>query len=257
MRITNVAGLVLFFCCTCIQAEPELKGSPDEIRSFLYPKDKVITLVGQSEERAYSDKAIISLVVTTEGKTLSTALAQNSKLRKSITSTLTKSGIKPDAIKSSRFSSSPEYGWFGKKPSSYKVINRLAITIDKEDQLQTIARVADYSTEVELADTAFEHTEKEKFNDKVKAAALERVLAQKAFYEESLGITLVPIGIRDTSVKQRATIGARMLEEVLVTATKRSDGGYSSVSSYDSIEVPSFDELFYEASMAVDFKISN
>lgn len=41
--------------------------------------------------------------------------------------------------------------------------------------------------------------------NKVKADALNKVMKQKAFYESSLGVKLVPIGLRDVVVDSRAT----------------------------------------------------
>lgn len=235
---------------------PELKGSPQELRGFLHPADKVITIHGNAEEKAYSDKAVVSLVISTENKLLSQSMSSNSALRAKITASLIDSGIDPDAIKSSKFSSSPQYGWFGSKPSSYEVVNRMAISITQEEHLKEIAVVADTFEEVELSDTAFEHTQKDGFNEKVKAKALANVVKQKLFYEKSLGLKLTPIGIRDSNVRQRATSGAMVLEEVVVTAARQSKSSYSPKAKRRNQEHdPSFDEVLYEANLSVEFKI--
>ncbi len=250
--------LVVFLSLTSghVFSEPELKGSPQELRGFLHPTDKVVTINGEAEEKAYSDKAIVSLVITTESKLLSQSISNNSSLREKITSSLISSGIDPDSIKSSKFSSSPEYGWFSSKPSSYKVVNRMAISITQEKHLKEIAIVADNHKEAKLSDTAFEHTKKDEYNEKVKAKALANVIKQKKFYEKSLGLKLSPIGIRDSNIRQRATRGAMVLEEVIVTAAKREKSSYSSVAKYRNQEQePSFDEVKYEANLSVDFKI--
>lgn len=242
----------------CSFSAPELKGSPQELRGFLHPEEKIVTISGEAEEKAYSDKAIVSLVITTENKLLSQAISANGEFRKKITETLTSRGISGDSINSSRFSTSPQFGWFGKKPSSYKVVNRMAISITKEEHLKEIASVADAYQEVELSDTEFEHTKKDEFNEKVKAEALEKVLGQKEFYEKSLGVKLVPIGFRDSNVRQVATRGAMVLEEVVVTARRREESSYSSSSKYsDELHDPSFDEVVYEASVSVDFRIGD
>ena len=93
-------------------------------------------------------------MITTEDKQLSNSIAANSNLREFISEQLTTEGIESDSIKSSKFSTSPQYGWFGKKPDSYKVVNRMAITISDESQLKTIATVADSKAEIELSDTS-------------------------------------------------------------------------------------------------------
>jgi Uncharacterized conserved protein len=253
-KIILIAALSLL--SAPVFSAPEIKGSPQDLKGFLYPNDKIVTINGEAEEKAYSDKAVISLVITTEDKLLSKSISSNGSLRKKITTTLVAAGISPDSIKSSKFSSSPQYGWFGSKPSSFQVVNRMAISITKESHLEEIAAVADQSEEVELSDTAFEHTQKNEFNEKVKAKALENILKQKAFYEKSLGVKLTPVGIRDSNIRQHATRGAMVLEEVIVTAARREKGSYSSGAKYrDQAQEPSFDEVKYEANMSVDFKI--
>lgn len=246
----------LVFISGPVISAPELKGSPQDLRGFLHPKDKVVSIHGQAEEKAYSDTAIVSLVITTESKSLSASIANNGKVRREISESLIKSKFDENFIKSSKFSSSPQYGWFGKKPSSYKVINRMAITITHEEQLREIALLSDRYEEVELSDTEFEHSEKEEYNNKVRAKALQNVLEQKAFYETSLGIKLTPIGIRDSNVNHRATRGAGVIEEVIVEAEWADSNSYSSESKRrGKSRAPSFDEVRYEANLSVDFKI--
>ena len=248
-------------------AEPELKGSPRELRGFLHPVDSVVSIQGYAQEKAYSDKAIVSLVITTEKKLLSDSISENSELRGKITNLLVKAGINPESIKSSKFSSSPEYGWFGKKPSSYRVVNRMAVSITEEEHMTEVALVADKYKEIELSTTTFEHTKKDELNAKVKAKALAKIIKQKTFYEQSLGLKLSPIGIRDSNIRQRATRGAVILQEAVSASTPQLSKSSSSLSSdkaYKDSEplkrartVPSFDEVRYEASLSVDFKIED
>ena len=58
-------------------AEPELKGSPDVLRQFLHPSENIVTLSAEAEEKAYSDRAIISLVVTSLDEQLSASISKN------------------------------------------------------------------------------------------------------------------------------------------------------------------------------------
>ncbi len=249
--------IILLFTLTLVsgllKAQPEIKGSPEELRGFLHPQDNIVTIRAEAEEKAYSDKAIISLIVTTEDKLLSSAISQNSRLREQITQSFISFGINAQDVNSSKFSSSPQFGWFGDTPKSYKVVNRVAVTITSEAHLEQIAVVADQHTEVELTDTAFEHTKKDEFNRKVKAKALEKVLEQKAFYEKSLNIKLKPIGIRKSDVRQRATRGADVLQEMIVVNSIRAKGSYSSEPKPSRSD--SFDEVNYQADLTVDFKI--
>jgi uncharacterized protein len=101
-------------------AAPELKGSPDDLRQFLHPSDKTVTLYAESEERAYSDKAVVSLIITTEDKQLSASISRNGDLRQEISQQLVSAGIVPANIKSSKFSSSPNTAGSAKSPTASK-----------------------------------------------------------------------------------------------------------------------------------------
>ncbi|MCU7853449.1 MAG: SIMPL domain-containing protein [Candidatus Thiodiazotropha sp. (ex Monitilora ramsayi)] len=248
--------IMLWLTSTFVYSAPELKGSPQDLRGFLHPAEKIVTIVGQAEERAYSDKAIVSLVISTENKRLSQAISDNSLLRDKITKSLVTTGIQKDAIKSSKFSSSPQYGWFGSKPSSYKIANRMAITISQEKQLKEIALIADNYNEVELSNAEFKHTYSDEYNDKVKIKALEKVMKQKKYYEQTLGLKLTPIGIRDSNILQQATRGAMILDEYVVSDANREKSGFSSSIKYKGqANGSSFDEVKYEANLSVDFKV--
>ncbi|MEW5250858.1 SIMPL domain-containing protein [Microbulbifer sp. 2201CG32-9] len=231
----------------------EIKGNPDELRGFLYPKEEVVTIFAEAEKKAYTDKALVSLVIKTKEKVLSEAIAKNSQLREVITQALTSSGVSAENINSSKFSTSPQYGWFGKKPSSYEVVNRIAVSITDESQLNRVAEVADEHIEAELSDTLFEHTKKNEFEMQVKELAVQKVMAQKKFYEESLGVKLKPVAFRVSNVKQRATQGALILEEIVVTASRIDSDERDA--AYSESREPSFDEVQYEAGIYVDFII--
>lgn len=240
-------------------SEPELKGSPNELRQFLYPNDRIVTLFANAEKKAYSDEAIISLVITTEDKLLSESIANNGEFREGIVEKLSAAGIPRDNIKSSKFSTSPQYGWFGKKPDSFKVVNRMSVRISDEKDLKVIAELADNTKEIELADTEFEHSKKETFVENVKKEALDKVMKQKAAYEKTLGVTLTPIGFRDSQVHPQASRGARVLESAVVKTSRLADSKMMSSQPMAEQAVqssePSFDEIIYNANISVQFKI--
>ena len=252
-----LAGLLLVCLSAAGHAQPELKGNPEELRRFLHPSGNIVTIRGEAERKAYSDEAIVTLTVTTENKLLSDAISKNSTLRSTLSDELVQNGVAKEAIRSSKFSSSPQYGWFGEKPSSYEVINRTSITISNEAHLETIAAIADKFSEVELTDTTFEHTKKDEYQTELKAEALDKILKQKQFYESVLSVELTPIGIRDSHVFQNATPGAMALEQTVSSALKRLDDSQSlsPKKQRGGAKGASFDEVQYQVELAVDFKI--
>jgi uncharacterized protein YggE len=250
MKKQILVCLILIFSGYAYSA-PEIKGSPDEVQQYL-TDSKLATIAGRAREKAYSDKAIISLIVTTEDPKLAVSIDRNTELRTKISKTLAEEGIKPDNIKTSKFSTSPQYGWFGKKPDSYKVINRMAITVFNENQVRQIAQISDENKEIEFGRTVFEHSEKEAFKAKLKKQALEDAMRQKQYYESTLGVKLTPVNFRDNEFIMQDD---HLAEEVVVKARR-------AVSSYADSAPPSavaqtFDEIEYQANISIDFKVGS
>ena len=241
-------------------AEPELKGQPNELKTFLYPEKRTISIKGFAKEKAYSDKAIVNLVITTEEDKLSDALKKNSDLRTTITKTMVDAGFKLENINTSKFSTSPQYGWFGDDPDSYQIVNRMAVGIFDENQLNVLASISDSNKEIALTDTIYEHTQKEAVEQKVKAKALAKVMKQKAFYEKTLGLKLVPVSFHDFDVVKAGTRGAQALEQrIIITGSrvKRTSASKSRMGDA-AIKMPqSFDEVEYVATLSVDFEVVN
>ena len=101
-----------------------------------------------------------------------------------------------------------------------------------------------------------EHTQEDAYEEQVKAKALEKIIQQKAFYEETLGVALTPIGIRDSNVFNNGTRGAMVLNQAVegfMTVQRERISVYKSEPPPE--QSPSFDEIKYEANLSVDFKI--
>ncbi len=94
---------------------------PIRLLAFLLIPVILLPTYSNAAELAYSGLAKITLIVTTKTKTLASAMKQNNDLRDSVTQQLIKSGVSSDDIQSSKYSASPQFGWFGKSPSSFEV----------------------------------------------------------------------------------------------------------------------------------------
>ncbi|GGI86367.1 SIMPL domain-containing protein [Shewanella gelidii] len=239
-------GLTLFLALPVL-ADTELKGSPDELRRFLHPEVKTISMTQDAEIVAFKDQAVISLLVTTEDDKLAVSLQKNSKIRASISSALEAQNIPLSRIKNSKFSTSPDYGWFGKNPDSYKVTNTVTVRINNESGMQSIAKIVDSYDEVSLVDTQYEHSEKEAFTQKVKEKALNKVLAQKAFYSKTLGINLKAVSFSD-----HATAVNEEIERIQVTGSRMDKSYSSSKHSHEPMHA-SFEKVTYSANVTVTF----
>jgi len=238
-------------------AQAQLSGTPDELREFLHPRPNTVNINGEGELTAYKDTAKVSLMVTSDERSLSVAMEANQALRLELVQEFVAAGIPQEDINNSKFSSSPQFGLFGRNPNSFEVSARMEIEVSSEEHLQLLAAAADEHDEVDFESTAFEHSEEDAFEDQVREMALQDVMAQKAYYESSLGLELKAInffygGIRRMS---RAMPRAAMAQEMAMDA----NGGRASTSL--SLAAPAvaatFDEVEYQTNINVVFEIVN
>jgi len=232
----------------------ELRGNPEELRNFLHPRQNLVSLHASALITAFADKAIVHLTITTEQKQLADALEANAAIRRDIKQTLIKNGVKASHIHTSQFSSSPQFGWFGTKPKSYQVVNRMSVSIFNEDHLTEIAKLSDASNAIEISSTQFEHTKKEAFIQKVKQKAMTKIMQQKTFYQSKLGVKLKPYRFNESAVSSNASQGARAREQKIMVIGSRIKAKGSMLSKPQlSQPQQSFDEVEYSVSLSVDF----
>ncbi|MBN8279153.1 MAG: SIMPL domain-containing protein [Gammaproteobacteria bacterium] len=228
-------------------ADPQLRGTPGELRDFLQSSSRYVTLDDEATETAVSDRAIIELSVTTENRSLSAALDANRGIRARVMADLQAAGIPAASIKTAEFSTSPEYGLFRSKPSSFDVVNAVSVTVTDETQFRAAAGLVDRYKEVQLSDTRFEHSGKDKTQERVRKAALDKVMASRRFFEEELGLKLRPVAFGTSG----SGGGTNAVEEIVVTARMK-EVTLSSV----AVELPDgFDEIEYRAKVSVTFEV--
>lgn len=253
-----VPSLLLLFSCvgysSMAMAQAQLSGTPNELREFLYPRPVTVNISGEGEITAYKDLAKVSLMVTTEERSLNAAMAANQALRNRLIDDFVSAGIAASEINNSRFSSSPQFGLFGRKPNRFEVSARLEISVSSEEHLQVLAAAADANEEVEFEATEFEHSLEDDFEDQVRALALQDVMEKKAFYESNLGVKLKAINFFYARIQQLA----RAMP--MVSRFESADAGLALSSSSIAVEAApvvatSFDEVQYQTSLTVVFEI--
>jgi uncharacterized protein YggE len=238
--------------------QTELKGSPEALREFLHPRENRVSLSAMAEETAYSDIAIVSLVISTKEKELAESIEANGTLRENIRKAMLAAGVSNEKINNSKFSSSPQYGWFGKTPASFEVINRMAIEISTEAQLQAIAKITDQYEDVSLSSTEFKHSGKDAFMKKVKEKALAKIKDQQKLFENQLSVQLTPVVFYDQNVGFGATHGAVQLQEATLVAQRSKSEEYDVSRARSQSPVAAartFDEVKYTANITVEFKV--
>lgn len=238
-------------------AQAQLSGTPDELREFLHPRPNTVNISGEGELTAYKDIAKISLMVTSDERSLSQAMEVNQALRLELIQDFVAAGIPQEDINNSKFSSSPQFGLFGRNPNSFEVSARMEIEVSSEEHLQLLAAAADEHDEVEFESTAFEHSEEDSFEDQVREMALQDVMAQKAYYESSLGLELQAVNFFYGGIRQmsRAMPRAAMAQEMAMDANGR--GSAASMTLAAPAVAPTFDEVEYQTNITVVFEIIN
>lgn len=236
-------------------AQAQLSGTPDELREFLHPRPNTVNISGEGELTAYKDVAKVSLLVSSEERSLSQAMEANQALRLELIEEFIAAGIPAADINNSKFSSSPQFGLFGRNPNSFEVSARMEIEVLSEEHLQLLAAAADQHKEVEFESTEFEHSEEDAFEDQVRELALQDVMAQKAYYEDKLGLELKPINFFYGGIRQmtRAMPKAMMAQEMAMDA--RASNG--SITTSAPPVAPTFDEVEYQTNINVVFEIVN
>src|SRR6266853_1270437 len=155
--ITISFGLLLI---QRLSAEPELKGSPTELAAYLAGLPKTVSVAGESEVKLSADRALISLRVSTEHKSLQDALRANQEVRNKILNSLRDRDIPGDRIQASRFSSTPKYGIFSDKAKSFRVENIIQVVVRDEKEFQAVAHLVDAFAEVQYLGIDFQHSDK-------------------------------------------------------------------------------------------------
>jgi uncharacterized protein YggE len=235
-------------------AEPELKGTPAELQKFLRTGVHSVTLVGHAKETVQADVGHVTVIVHTQSKDLTAAISANGQRGDALTQSLLGKGLDPKKIRVAKFSTSPQFGWFGKTPSSYEVVNRMTVDVSDERQLTLVTAAAAESADLSIGAIVFEYSKQRELEEDVRRNAFDDALSKKSFYEQRLSASLKPTEFTFSDFSARSTPGALALEEVIVTANRRSAGDAAS-SVAAPPPPPSFGEKDYEVTVNITFSI--
>jgi uncharacterized protein YggE len=237
-------------------AELELRGAPADLQKylqkFLQPAGRTVTLTGHARQTVPSDMGHVSIIVRTQAKELAAAMRANAERRTALAQQLTRQGIPDKAIRAEKFSSSPQFGWFGRSPASYEVVNRLIVDVTDDAQLIRVSEAAAQSADTSIGTITFEFAQQAALQETVRHLAFDDAIAKKAFYEQRLGATLRPVTFVFSDRSARVESQAAQIEEIVVTGTKRSES-YSSAPPPPP--PPSFDQQQYDVSVDVTFEV--
>ena len=173
-------------------AEPELRGSPDELSAYLGTLPGRMTLTATADLEVEADRAVVAVRVVNEDRLLQEAMLKNRAIRSDILRALVEEGVEEDRIHVSQFSSTPNYGRMSGKAKSYEIEGMVTVNAVNESEVQAVAAIIDEKPEVSLDSLTFEHSSEEKHRREILEKAFKRLHEQQALYEEHLGVTLRP-----------------------------------------------------------------
>ncbi len=244
-------------------AEPELRGTAPELTRLLTSVPKTVDIIGEAEVKVAADKALVTLKVSTENKSLQEALRANQELRTKLTSHLKQQGIAPERVQSSRFSSTPKFTWYKEKAKSYRVDNLVKVTVQDEKEFQSAASAVDTWPEVQFVGAEFEHQDKEALKAKAVAQACDNADQRRKVYEEKLGLKLVPARFSGGSVSQKPPPGLAAYYGGGIYTEKPSRtvvgdvqlAGLPAAAQQEQEMVSSFGELVYVVQVTIEYTV--
>jgi len=253
MKQLILAGICVFILNAASAAEAELRGTVSEVRQHLSAVDRFVTVLGEAEVKSPADRAIVTLRLTTESKSLHDALKASQTLRTKLVNALTGHGIAADRIDAGKFSSTPRNWIFSDKVKNYKVESLVKVTVLNEAELQDTTRMLDELSGVEYGGIEFEHSKKEELKRKALSEALDSATARKKVYEEQLGIALAPYKFTENvSVTPSRAIGMQGGSEPSVSKGS-TPLGYSM--AYESAS--GFGEKVFAAQVVVQYSVGS
>ncbi len=192
--------LILVFSPSVL-SEAEIQGTLSELKKHIEDIPKMVTINLTATKNVSSNKAIIKLLVETESKTLADALKANSRTRTNIRNQLKTSSIELKNIRESKFSSTPEYGFFGEQPESFKVSNIVSVIVLSEEQMIVVAGISDQNKNIRYlsSESQIQDKDKKSLETGLLAQALSDIKDKAAIYEKELTVKLSPVSFNVSS----------------------------------------------------------
>lgn len=252
MRNTLLAALFIALQFT-VHAEPEIKGTAVELAQYVNGIQKTVAITGESEVRVPAHRAVLTLRVATENRSLQEAFRLNTELRAKITDQLKKQGISGDRILASKFSSTPKYGLFSDKAKGYRIENVMRVTVQDEKEFQVTTSIVDAFPEVQFGGTEFQYADREALKQQAIGKAIDNASDQAKVYGDKLALKLAPVAFTENGVYPMGEMAGNASVNVVTGSSRNSPASYAKEPIEESIS--SFGELVYTARVSVTYSV--
>lgn len=243
MKNSASISCIALALCTPLFGEVKLEGTPQELSNYLSTVPETVSITGRAEKKIPADRAKVSIIVTTESKSMADALKANATLRDQITKQLLAKGFASDYIKAAQFSSTPESGFFSDKVRSYSVKNSMTITTTSELEFSAVAALIDSHKELRYEKTEFELSNRKEVERQLIADACQDALAKKAIYETQLSVQLTPVRFHEGQVM----LSKHRENDKVMRMSSLTKSAYAAPTQ--------FDELSFEASLTAEYQL--
>ena len=213
---------------TLLHGEPELKGTPGELSSYLSSVPRTITLHASGEIKVQADKAIVTVIITSEDEKLALTIEKNNHLRDDLTNGLLARGLTREQISTGKFTNTPQQGLFSSRVKSYKIENSVLVIIHDDSQFAAIAAEIDKNDKLSYSTVRFEHSLNDKNRLNALALALANLNDKKNACEKGLQISLKLLSFKEDLLTPA---------EVLPPMPRYAMKNKNSMSSASSLEV--------------------
>ena len=182
-------------------AEPELTGTPSQLKEYLSDIPQVITLNGQVDLPVDADRVIFTLSIATEGETLDGALKALRGKKDDVVKGLKAKGVAPEKILTLNLPVVPLYRVAtADKSERFKAATYVRVCVDNDKDFEVAADFINSTKEVVYEGMTYELVDET--GPKVKA--LEMICAdierRKQVYEAKFGILLKLRGLKEEAV---------------------------------------------------------
>lgn len=259
LKPLTLVCLASFLASAAVRAEPELKGTSAELATYLASVPGNVQIVGEGEIKMAADRALVSLRVDSENKSLAEALKDNQNTRARVVEFLKQQGIAPERVQVTPFSSTQRQAVFSDKVKSHKVSAILKVTTHDEQEFRSATRAVDQFSDVSFVQAEFEHSDKEALRAGATAKACDEVNRQKQIYEEKLGVKLVV-----KTIQNQTQVPSPIPVRRYAAAYEKSDYASSTASTplpaagvvagADEQQTP-FGELIFSTRLLVEFSV--
>jgi len=173
-------------------ADPELKGTLADLAAILTNAPRTATILGEAETKVQADTAIMTVKISVTARDLGQAIRMNEQARSKFIELVTKRGLPPTTVQTSKFSSTEKSSLFSDRARSHRVDNLLKVTVKNESEFQVVADATDALSEARYVGLDFKRSDEEQVKGRAIAQACDNAEAQKKVFEQKLGVKLTP-----------------------------------------------------------------